>query len=183
MARGEWGRIVRLMAAGLVAGALWETFNHLARGRWIYTVPFLEDVKLFEMPPVGFLGFPFFGLEVWSLYHLLARRPRAATVVPTVAFAVLVLAGMDRWTVSSTTPRLADLPAVSAEARARLQDAGLTDVFRLAQLRPEEIGRRAGLDHDRKSTRLNSSHLVISYAVFCLKKKINEECLPILSSV
>src|SRR2546426_2858489 len=29
---------------------------------------------------------------------------------------------------------------------------------------------RAG-DGDRKSTRLNSSHLVISYAVFCLKKK------------
>src|SRR2546426_5038758 len=27
------------------------------------------------------------------------------------------------------------------------------------------------LDADRKSTRLNSSHLVISYAVFCLKKK------------
>src|SRR5256885_8584564 len=31
------------------------------------------------------------------------------------------------------------------------------------------------VDHrDRKSTRLNSSHLVISYAVFCLKKKKNE---------
>src|SRR3989454_3528420 len=38
---------------------------------------------------------------------------------------------------------------------------------------------------DRKSTRLNSSHLVISYAVFCLKKKkknkttiqINKQCL------
>src|SRR5256885_4973482 len=31
---------------------------------------------------------------------------------------------------------------------------------------------------DRKSTRLNSSHLVISYAVFCLKKKTNlRECL------
>src|SRR2546426_12844598 len=29
----------------------------------------------------------------------------------------------------------------------------------------------AGPDLDRKSTRLNSSHLVISYAVFCLKKK------------
>src|SRR5256885_6416940 len=28
-----------------------------------------------------------------------------------------------------------------------------------------------GLVTDRKSTRLNSSHLVISYAVFCLKKK------------
>src|SRR5256885_11017750 len=29
-------------------------------------------------------------------------------------------------------------------------------------------------DGDRKSTRLNSSHLVISYAVFCLKKKISD---------
>src|SRR5256885_13261776 len=29
---------------------------------------------------------------------------------------------------------------------------------------------------DRKSTRLNSSHLVISYAVFCLKKKKNAAC-------
>src|SRR5688500_19410447 len=29
-----------------------------------------------------------------------------------------------------------------------------------------------GVELDRKSTRLNSSHLVISYAVFCLKKKI-----------
>src|SRR5256885_13279911 len=33
----------------------------------------------------------------------------------------------------------------------------------------EKYGRRSGL-LDRKSTRLNSSHLVISYAVFCLKK-------------
>src|SRR2546426_9055518 len=31
-----------------------------------------------------------------------------------------------------------------------------------------------GLQLDRKSTRLNSSHLVISYAVFCLKKKNNK---------
>src|SRR5699024_12448592 len=30
--------------------------------------------------------------------------------------------------------------------------------------------RQAGLDPDRKSTRLNSSHVSISYAVFCLKK-------------
>src|SRR5256885_4924997 len=31
---------------------------------------------------------------------------------------------------------------------------------------------------DRKSTRLNSSHLVISYAVFCLKKKMPSQLLP-----
>src|SRR5438552_14473348 len=32
----------------------------------------------------------------------------------------------------------------------------------------------AGVDRDRKSTRLNSSHQIISYAVFCLKKKTNQ---------
>src|SRR2546426_4579238 len=37
----------------------------------------------------------------------------------------------------------------------------------LAQHKNLRVSRRA----DRKSTRLNSSHLVISYAVFCLKKK------------
>src|SRR5690625_6791820 len=31
-------------------------------------------------------------------------------------------------------------------------------------------------DGDRKSTRLNSSHVAISYAVFCLKKKIDVYC-------
>ncbi|HEX4629190.1 MAG TPA: hypothetical protein VH137_10410, partial [Gemmatimonadales bacterium] len=64
VARGSWGRIARLMAGGLFAGGLWETFNSVARGRWIYTVPFLEGLKIFEMPLVGFLGFPFFALEV-----------------------------------------------------------------------------------------------------------------------
>src|SRR5256885_239899 len=37
-------------------------------------------------------------------------------------------------------------------------------------------------DRDRKSTRLNSSHLVISYAVFCLKKKNRLALLPFLIS-
>src|SRR2546426_3333525 len=37
---------------------------------------------------------------------------------------------------------------------------------------------------DRKSTRLNSSHLVISYAVFCLKKKKNKNKMTdIMSSI
>src|SRR5260221_6137731 len=38
--------------------------------------------------------------------------------------------------------------------------------------RLQKMQRRSGiLGKDRKSTRLNSSHTVISYAVFCLKKK------------
>src|SRR5256885_12523017 len=37
--------------------------------------------------------------------------------------------------------------------------------------RPDSRNRPCSQEKDRKSTRLNSSHLVISYAVFCLKKK------------
>src|SRR5256885_8697359 len=61
-----------------------------------------------------------------------------------------------------------------------------TTLFRSGELaieRARRVGVRLGADlgavgptvdrdrRDRKSTRLNSSHLVISYAVFCLKKK------------
>src|SRR5437660_3980251 len=37
--------------------------------------------------------------------------------------------------------------------------------------RPRDSHDPRGRDQDRKSTRLNSSHVAISYAVFCLKKK------------
>src|SRR2546426_3965686 len=36
---------------------------------------------------------------------------------------------------------------------------------------PADVFHLMSIARDRKSTRLNSSHLVISYAVFCLKKK------------
>src|SRR5256885_11127668 len=37
------------------------------------------------------------------------------------------------------------------------------------------------MTRDRKSTRLNSSHLVISYAVFCLKKKKNKTSVELIA--
>src|SRR2546422_4875593 len=40
---------------------------------------------------------------------------------------------------------------------------------------PDLGGDRRGVGQDRKSTRLNSSHGYISYAVFCLKKKKNTD--------
>src|SRR2546426_7548785 len=43
----------------------------------------------------------------------------------------------------------------------------------LLQQHSEDIPFIVVSGRDRKSTRLNSSHLVISYAVFCLKKKMN----------
>src|SRR5205807_3190385 len=51
-------------------------------------------------------------------------------------------------------------------------DLALSGVTSLAEVMA--VG--SGLEElDRKSTRLNSSHLVISYAVFCLKKKKNSK--------
>jgi uncharacterized protein DUF4332 len=145
IARGSWGRIARLMVAGLFAGLLWESFNAMARGRWVYTVPFLEHLKIFEMPPVGFLGFPFFALEVWSLYHLLAPRTTRRTLGASAAFVLLVLAGIDHWTVSSTTPALRDLPGVTNAVVARLRDAGWDNVFRVARSPVAELAYRANL--------------------------------------
>src|SRR5215204_7213682 len=55
--------------------------------------------------------------------------------------------------------------------RSRCQRPRRLDEGRPATLPPSvELGQR-----DRKSTRLNSSHTVISYAVFCLKKKKNKK--------
>src|SRR3712207_7012511 len=55
-----------------------------------------------------------------------------------------------------------------------VQNVGGRDEFRMPQHRPDvpcETQEPPNLD--RKSTRLNSSHANISYAVFCLKKKNN----------
>src|SRR3712207_8459582 len=49
-------------------------------------------------------------------------------------------------------------------------DAARTMVDMIASMRAFEAGQRV-ITTDRKSTRLNSSHANISYAVFCLKKK------------
>src|SRR2546426_8366774 len=48
---------------------------------------------------------------------------------------------------------------------------GQLDAAHRALHRPPDQSQVDPMDGDRKSTRLNSSHLVISYAVFCLKKK------------
>src|SRR5436190_2730133 len=54
------------------------------------------------------------------------------------------------------------------------------DPLRLAELGGDHVRRLPRDTGDRKSTRLNSSHTVISYAVFCLKKKTLLNVLLIL---
>src|SRR5690349_23521429 len=80
---------------------------------------------------------------------------------------------------SFPTRRSSDLPVVAEEA---VTDVGADDyelAMRLLEGRniakdPNQaipLLERAARNGDRKSTRLNSSHVEISYAVFCLKKK------------
>src|SRR2546422_6125175 len=66
----------------------------------------------------------------------------------------------------------ASAAAPSALMKSRRSVIGCVSPLELVTLhRFHGIRRRAGGEGDRKSTRLNSSHGYISYAVFCLKKK------------
>src|SRR2546426_4592171 len=58
-------------------------------------------------------------------------------------------------------------------ARERMHPSRYATRLRDMRRMPVRILYTEGVSQDRKSTRLNSSHLVISYAVFCLKKKKN----------
>src|SRR5699024_12418074 len=82
---------------------------------------------------------------------------------------------------SFPTRRSSDLRPGGQWPRRHLRRGGQAAPARLAPSgdgtpRPRR-GARAHLDGDRKSTRLNSSHVSISYAVFCLKKKNNAACM------
>jgi hypothetical protein len=69
-ARGERGLVYRWLLTGLLCGLLWEFWNYWAIGKWKYVgVPVLPDWKLFEMPLAGYLGFPPFALEAFTMYH------------------------------------------------------------------------------------------------------------------
>ena len=72
---GRSNTLWSLLLGGLICGALWEFWNYWALAKWEYTVPILGDVKLFEMPILGYLGFPAFAVEAWIMYAFV-RRPR-----------------------------------------------------------------------------------------------------------
>ncbi|MGH7566374.1 MAG: hypothetical protein ACREK2_06055, partial [Gemmatimonadota bacterium] len=159
--RGHPGRIVRLLVGGLAIGLLWEIFNLGARGKWIYTVPGFEGLKLFEMPLLGFLGFPFFALEAFTAWQALvlagvavpaegrsrriARAATAATGVAAMIFSVLMIAAMHRRTISSVAPALGELGA-PPDTLAR---AGIDDPWELAAADPRAVAAAAGMEEDR----------------------------------
>src|SRR5438128_11266185 len=66
-------------------------------------------------------------------------------------------------------------PADERRAAARLAPAPADDAARHPRHRRGRLPGRPRRCRDRKSTRLNSSHGSISYAVFCLKKKTKKK--------
>src|SRR5687768_18393708 len=92
-------------------------------------------------------------------FFLMIRRPPRSTLFP------------------YTTLFRSEEDVGAADHLRQLAGLGVLRVARLArihQLRPaapDDPGDVGDRDVDRKSTRLNSSHGYISYAVFCLKKK------------
>jgi hypothetical protein len=158
LSNGRPGRLLRLLLGGAAIGFTWELLNINARGKWIYTVPGLENVKLFEMPVAGFFGFPPFAVECFILWQALvlagvavprwgSSRPATTTKrvlagAAAAVFCVGVLWGMEQLTIDSYTPQLSELPDVPAS---RLTDAGY-NVFSLSRAHPGDVADAAQTD-------------------------------------
>jgi hypothetical protein len=99
-----------LLLAGLVCGFWWELWNFPARSKWIYTLPFFNFGRIFEMPVLGYLGFLPFALECAVMYEFfrileqrLALNPRGQRCFYGVQFLfwIIMFAALDAVTVIS----------------------------------------------------------------------------------
>jgi hypothetical protein len=108
--QGERREHLCLLAAGLICGLWWEAWNYGAVTRWVYTLPVLNFARVFEMPVLGFLGFPPFALECAVMYNflraldakvLVTHRRRRCSYMVHLAFWIVMFAAIDAWTVIS----------------------------------------------------------------------------------
>ena len=108
----NWNRTFQLLLAGFLCGGLWELFNFRAGAKWIYTVPlpsaFLNNPKIFEMPLLGFAGFPPFALECFVMAEFARNLKKRMTpsawrlcMAGALSFSLGVCYFMDRITVWS----------------------------------------------------------------------------------
>lgn len=106
---GEYTLLTRFLVAGLLCGFLWEFWNYWAGSKWYYTIPYFNFWKIFEMPLVGFLGFPFFAIECYLLYQVLllgrqrfqSRTAGVVALIVGLAFCVFVVWQLERSTIES----------------------------------------------------------------------------------
>ena len=84
--RGDWRPVVSLFLGALLTGFFWEMWNFLAYPKWVYTVPFVGNPKIFEMPLLGYGGYLPFACELFAVYHLVTGflgQKRTSYVLPT----------------------------------------------------------------------------------------------------
>src|SRR2546426_12697527 len=109
-----------------------------------------------------------FSLPSLYLFFLMIRRPPRSTLFPyTTLFRSLLdglVAPLDRANVDTDQ-------IIPKEHLKSIKRTGFATALFAAWRHDPEFVLNQPRTADRKSTRLNSSHLVISYAVFCLKKK------------
>lgn len=70
-AMGKFGPLSRLSASGLICGFFWEMWNYLSYPKWVYSIPFVSQCKVFEMPILGYFGYLPFGLECGAVSALI----------------------------------------------------------------------------------------------------------------
>ncbi|MCH8819821.1 MAG: hypothetical protein IIB03_05810 [Acidobacteria bacterium] len=109
--QGDYALMIRLLLAGMVCGGLWEFWNFWASAKWVYTIPYLGFLKVFEMPLLGFFGFPPFALECYLFYRCFLlfreRHIHGRKLIPALALIAVILycnltfAGIDRLTIES----------------------------------------------------------------------------------
>ncbi len=84
--QGRTDRLVNLLLSGALCGVLWEFWNYWSRSKWHYSVPIMPNVRIFEMPLPGYLGFPPFAVECFVMYvflrAVLARAVRLRRIRP-----------------------------------------------------------------------------------------------------
>ena len=78
-ARRDWRPIIALWIGVWMCAFAWEMWNFLSYPKWIYTVPWVDFLHVFEMPLLGYLGYLPFALELYALYNLVTRLFRPAT--------------------------------------------------------------------------------------------------------
>jgi len=139
LSEGQPANLIRLMVAGFIVGGAWEFFNGSALAKWIYTIPGFEDGKLFEMPVLGFFGFPPFMIGTYSFWNAVSSALHlpdwqigdraiqrfglklAVSVLVTVPLSILGFYLIDSGTVKSFRPVRADVPGCAAGIEIRRQ--------------------------------------------------------------
>lgn len=175
---GRWTQIARLLLAGAAAGLLWESWNSIAGSSWVYTVPFFENTKLFEMPLAGFLGFPPFALECYTFARLAValgwvpeweldiesapRRPTrvAAGVALSIALSLPAVILTNLMTVRSTQPRVSELSGITEETLAFLEDRNIGMVDHLHRAFYNSDFRMVGTQPGDRMRWLDEGHLM-----------------------